>query len=80
MPRAPDGIADATVRPPEASFLKEAGEFLLPYDAVRRAADPEAALFDFLQSTYDAAADLGGWDRASLDCKPGEPLRPRPLS
>ena len=77
---APQGTEDAPVQPSEAFFLKEAGEFLLPYDAVRQSADPEAALFAFLQSTYEAAADLGGWDRAALDCAPGEPLRPRPLS
>ena len=77
---APDGIGDAVVQPPEAFFSKQLGEFLLPYDAVRQAADPGAALFQFFQSAYEAAADLGGWDRASLDCQPGEPLRPRPLS
>jgi hypothetical protein len=43
------------------------GEFLLPYEAVRTAADPEAALLDFLQSTYEAAADRAGWDRAGLE-------------
>ena len=43
------------------------GEFLLPYEAVRTAADPDAALLDFCQSTYEAAADLGGWDRAALE-------------
>jgi hypothetical protein len=42
-------------------------EWILPYDAVRDAADPDAALMDFLQSTYDAAAGLGGWDRAALE-------------
>jgi hypothetical protein len=77
---APEGVEDARVQPSDAFFFKDAGEFLLPYDAVRRTADPEAALFAFLQSTYEAAADLGGWDRAALDCPPGEPLRPRPLS
>jgi hypothetical protein len=44
----------------------------LPYDAVRKSADPETALMEFLQSTYDAAADLGKWDRAALDCALGE--------
>jgi hypothetical protein len=77
---APKGIEDAPVQPSEAFFAGEAGEFLLPYDAVRRASDPEAAVFTFLQSTYEAAAGLGRWDRASLDCSPGAPLRPRPLS
>jgi hypothetical protein len=52
---------------------------VLPYDAVRRAPDPEAALMAFLESTYRAAADLAGWDRAALECEVGEPRRPRPL-
>ncbi len=52
---------------------------MLPYDAVRTAADPEAALMDFLQSTYQAAARLGSWDADALECGIGEPLRPRPL-
>jgi hypothetical protein len=43
------------------------GEFLLRYDDVRRAADPRAVLLDFLQSTYEAGADLGQWDRAALE-------------
>jgi hypothetical protein len=43
------------------------GEFLLLYDDVRHAADPRATLLDFLQSTYAAGADLGGWDRRALE-------------
>ena len=43
------------------------GEFALPYAAVRTAHDPDAALLEFLQSTYEAAADLAGWDRAALE-------------
>jgi len=70
---APEGFAEARVRPAAASFSKELGEFILPYDAVRAAADPRAALMDFLQSTYDAAADLGKWDRRALECTIGEP-------
>ena len=61
------------MRPAQAFFSKELGEFILPYDAVRTAADPRAALMDFLQSTYEAAADLGKWDRAALECAIGEP-------
>ena len=49
------------------------GEFVLPYSQVRAAADPEAMLSEFLHSTYDAAADLGGWDRASLEREPVAP-------
>ena len=55
-----------------AFFSKELGEFILPYDAVRTARDPERALMDFLQSTYAAAADLAKWDRAELECGLGE--------
>jgi hypothetical protein len=50
---------------------------VLPYDAVRGAADPEGALLAFLESTYAAAAGLGGWDRNALECAPGEPRKPR---
>jgi len=76
---APPGFADARVAPDAARFDARLGEFLLPYAAVRAAADPEAALMDFLGSTYRAVADLGGWDRAALDCATGEPGRPRRL-
>ena len=58
-------------------MMRTMGEFLLPYDAVRAAADPDAALLAFCRSTYDAAADLGGWDRAALECPLGVPRRPR---
>jgi hypothetical protein len=64
---APPGFGDAKLRPGAAFYAKELGEFLLPYDAVRNAADPDAMLRDFLQSTYEAAADLGKWDRAALE-------------
>jgi hypothetical protein len=60
-------------------FSKELGEFLLPYDAVRVARDPGAALMEFLQSTYDAAADLAKWDRKALDCGIGQPGKVRPV-
>jgi hypothetical protein len=70
---APDGFAAARVEPDTAFWSKELGEFLLPYEAVRSARDPDAALMAFLQSTYDAAADLGKWDRANLECALGEP-------
>ena len=74
---APAGFAEARAEPKEASFDKTLGEFVLPYEAVRRSADPEATLMAFLQSTYNAAADLGGWDRAALECDIGVPQRPR---
>jgi hypothetical protein len=76
---APPGFSDAHVEPAEAYFDKRLGEFVLPYDIVRRSARPEAVLMAFLQSTYNAAADLGGWDRAGLECPIGAPRQPRPL-
>jgi hypothetical protein len=76
---APQGFAGASVQPAEAFFSKELGEFILPYDAVRTAREPERALMDFLQSTYAAAAGLAQWDRAALECAPGEPRRVRRL-
>ena len=63
----PAGYKDAAVRPAGASYNRNLGEFLLPYDAVRTAASPDAALLEFLQSTYDAAADLARWDRPALE-------------
>ena len=74
---APEGFASATVHPEQAFFSEELGEFILPYDAVRTASAPEGALMEFLQSTYEAAADLGHWDRAALECAPGEAGRAR---
>ena len=76
---APEGFAAAKVKPAEAFFSKDLGEFLLPYDAVRTAAKPDDVLMDFLQSTYAAAADLGKWDRAALECQLGETKRVRPV-
>jgi hypothetical protein len=76
---APAGFADADVGPAAAYYDGKLGEFVLPYDAVRASADPDRALLDFLQSTYSAAAELGGWARGDLECPLGEPLEPRPL-
>lgn len=76
---APPGFAEARVEPAEARFDATLGEFILPYEAVRTAPDPDAALMAFLQSTYATAADLAGWDRAALECDPGAPGRPRPV-
>src|SRR5713101_2642755 len=64
---APDGFGERSVRPAAASYNKRLGEFLLMYDDVRVSASPRDALLDFCQSTYDAAADLGHWDRAALE-------------
>jgi hypothetical protein len=65
------------VEPKEACFDQALGEFLLPYDAVRTAADPERTLLSFLQSTYEAAAITGQWDRSALECPLGRPGSPR---
>lgn len=74
----PSGFEAAKVEPREAYYDTNLREFILPYDAVRRAADPAGALTAFLESTYQAASGLGNWDRR-LECAPGEPLKPRPL-
>ena len=74
---APVGYADAAVQPGAAFFSAALGEFILPYDAVRTAPDPRAMLLAFLESTYVAAADLGKWDRANLECAPGQIGHPR---
>jgi hypothetical protein len=76
----PEGFRSAPVRPEAAFFSQELGEFLLPYDAVRTAAPPDTILLDFLQSTYEAAADAGKWDRPALECAPGIPGVPRAIS
>lgn len=76
---APEGLAAAKVEPDAAYFHKTLGEFILPYAAVRSARDPDAMLMEFLQSTYDASADLGRWNRADLECELGEPRRVRPV-
>jgi len=63
----PSDFADRIMKPSQAFYSKPFGEFLLMYDDVRRADQPDVALLDFLDSTYDAAADLAGWDRIALD-------------
>ena len=64
---APEGFGGVRPRPEAARWDSGMGEFLLAYDAVRAQASPSAALLDFCQSTYEAAADLGKWDRANLE-------------
>jgi hypothetical protein len=79
---APEGYASAAIRPEAAFWEENLGEFVLPYDAVRAAGDPEAMLLAFLEDTYAAAADLAKWDRAALECDPGRPGQvrmPRPM-
>jgi hypothetical protein len=66
----PPGFADAQVSPAGAYFDESYGEFLLPYEAVRQADDPHRAVLDFLQTSYDAAANTAHWDRAALERHP----------
>jgi hypothetical protein len=74
----PGGFRTSRIEPPAAFFSEALGEFLLPYDAVRTASDPDGVLLAFLNSTYDAAARTGTWDRAALECTPGIPGVPKP--
>jgi len=76
----PAGFRTAPVRPKAAFYEAALGEFLLPYDAVRTAKDPERELLLFLDATYGAAADAGSWDRSVLECEPGRPGMPRRVS
>ena len=62
----PEGFGDTKVRPDAAYWVGDLGEFVLPYEAVRQAKDPDATLLDFLQTTFDAAASLADWDLASM--------------
>ena len=63
----PSGFAEHKIRPQQAFYHPQLKEFLLMYDDVRTAASPKTALMEFLQSTYEAAAELGSWDRKSLE-------------
>jgi uncharacterized protein DUF5996 len=67
----PEGFKTAPVRPAAARYNGDLGEFLLAYEDVRRATSPDATLLEFLQSSYEAAADLGAWDRPALERYPG---------
>jgi hypothetical protein len=71
-PQVP-GFREFAVQSAAASFNDALGEFLLPYEAVRTAADPDAVLLAFLNSTYEAAAEAAHWDRAALECPLGTP-------
>ncbi len=68
----PEDFSSAPVRPGAAFYSSDLREFLLPYEEVRKAASPDGMLLEFLQSTYGAAADLGGWNRGELE-RTGEP-------
>ncbi|WP_454616832.1 DUF5996 family protein [Bradyrhizobium cenepequi] len=75
----PAGFRAVKVRPDAAFFNESLGEFILPYDAARTAGDPDQAVLEFLQSTYEAAAIAAKWDRAALECPLGRPGVVRPL-
>ena len=66
----PPGFAEYPITPARPRTTSRLGEFVLPYEAMRQSADPDEALLEFLQSTYDAAADCGQWDRAALEVDP----------
>lgn len=72
----PDGYRTHPVTPDDAFYSEVNGQWLLPYEAVRTAADPDATLLGFLQSAYEAGADHAGWDRASLEYVPVQGARP----
>jgi Family of unknown function (DUF5996) len=69
----PPGCPEAPVRPAGAAYHPVLHEWILPFESVRRSADPDRALLEFLQSTYEAAATLGGWDRAALERRTSQP-------
>ena len=71
----PPGFREHPVAPAEAAWVDAAQQFLLPYEAVRRAADPDRYLLEFLQSTYEAAADNAQWDRDALEADPASRAR-----
>jgi hypothetical protein len=63
----PAGFKEAPVEPRDAFYHRDLGEFVLPYDAVQRGSDPDAAIRAFVDTTYEQAASLAGWDRAALE-------------
>jgi hypothetical protein len=63
----PEGFSAAAVRPGGAGYNPELREFIFPYDEARQSASPDEALLEFLQGSYEAAADLGAWDRSELE-------------
>ena len=76
---SPEGFATAPVTPEAARFDATLGEFILDYEAVRAAPDPDSALLAFLNTTYEAAADCGGWNRSALECAFGRAGVPRAI-
>jgi Family of unknown function (DUF5996) len=74
MAPEPADFAEAAIQPVGAAYCRELGLFILPYEAVRTAADPDAMLLEFVQSTYEAGANLASWDRAALERRPHDDL------
>lgn len=74
---APDKFAEQDIMPQAAHFDNILQEFVLPYEAVRTSSDPRGELLLFLQTTYEAAANTGHWERETLECAPGEASVPR---
>jgi hypothetical protein len=74
----PVGYREYPVRPEEAYYSDEMREYILPYEAVRHAGEPDRMLHDFFQSTYEASAELGGWNRAELEYDYPDPERGGP--
>jgi hypothetical protein len=66
----PAGYGDTKLKTAAGSYEKDLGQFILPYDVVRQASDPDSLLLGFLQETYEAAAELGKWDRKALERQP----------
>jgi len=73
----PDGFADYPIGPAGAFYSADGGQFVLPYRTVREAEDPDGLLLEFLQTTYEAAAVRGNWDRAALEDQPERRAGPR---
>jgi len=68
----PPGFAEYAIQPSGAAYNKDLGEFMFSYETMRQSNDPDGALLDFLQSTYEAAANLGQWDRSALEVRPAK--------
>lgn len=74
---APEGLSESTISPEQATYNHTLGEFILKYEDVRTSSDPDVLLMQFLQSTYEAGANLAGWDRSALE-RSG-PMTPKQL-
>ena len=75
---SPEGFAEASVKPETAYWDTSFGDFILPYEAVRTSANPKRTLMAFLESTYEAAASLGDWDRSTA-CARDQQSKPLPI-